>query len=342
MARGEQLIRQWKLLRLLQSRHFGVCLEDLIAELGSCKRTIQRDLKLLQGAGFPISFEQHLGEVGDRERRFWKLEHRFLESQNLVLSMVEVLSLLLSQQLLASLAGTPLGDGLKSVIGKIESVLSIKARGYFSDLEDVLIVKETVQPEFSAMYSSIESINRAISESRVLQIRYKSPRKSDGFSSAFHPYNLILHKNDLYCIGRVVAKDQIRTLKVRRLQALDLTEKKFTRPERFCLGGHLDGSFGIVYSGEYETVQARLSGWAATEVREHKWHPTQKIIGGTNDSLVVQFDLSNTMEFKTWLLSFGRHAKLLKPKHLVDELAEEIAQMNNSYAAGGTGKASHA
>lgn len=99
MARGEPLFRQWRLLKTLQSHRFGISSSELAERLECTKRTILRDLDLLQQAGFPISFEQR-----NFGKKFWKLTHGFVESEKLALSVTEMLSLFLSQQLLAPLS----------------------------------------------------------------------------------------------------------------------------------------------------------------------------------------------------------------------------------------------
>ena len=65
MARNEQLIRQHKLLQLLELSRFGRTLEelksDLIADLGLStlhERTVRRDLDALQAAGYDIQTDQ--------------------------------------------------------------------------------------------------------------------------------------------------------------------------------------------------------------------------------------------------------------------------------------------
>ncbi|MBU1694777.1 MAG: helix-turn-helix domain-containing protein, partial [Verrucomicrobia bacterium] len=62
MSRGDQLQRQWNLLRTLQTRGEGIPLQDLARELEVVERTIQRDLELLQKLGFPIEHEDD--EIG--------------------------------------------------------------------------------------------------------------------------------------------------------------------------------------------------------------------------------------------------------------------------------------
>lgn len=93
MARGDGLFRQWELIKVLQAHRYGVSTEELAARLECNKRTVQRDLTVLQDI-FPISFEQR-----DRGKRFWKLAHNAIESEQLQLTMTEMLSLFLSQKL---------------------------------------------------------------------------------------------------------------------------------------------------------------------------------------------------------------------------------------------------
>ena len=96
VACGEPLIRQWNLVKALQAYHYVISADDLTVRVGCSKRHVQRDLKILQEVGFPFSFEQR-----DFGKRYWKLLSRFVESEHLMLSMTEMLSLFLSRQLLA-------------------------------------------------------------------------------------------------------------------------------------------------------------------------------------------------------------------------------------------------
>jgi len=110
MARGESLFRQWELIKALQANRFGLSTEELAARLECTKRTVQRDLCVLQDI-FPIRREQR-----DHGKRFWKLANNTIESEQLQLTMTEMLSLFLSQQFLLPLAGTQFGDGLQTAI----------------------------------------------------------------------------------------------------------------------------------------------------------------------------------------------------------------------------------
>ena len=57
MARGDQLSRQWKMIRTLISSTYGKTVTELADTLGCTKRTVYRDLEALQAGGFPITTE---------------------------------------------------------------------------------------------------------------------------------------------------------------------------------------------------------------------------------------------------------------------------------------------
>ena len=51
MPRGDQLIRQWGVLNLIEAHHFGITIENLAKEVGCTTRTIRRNLEALESSG---------------------------------------------------------------------------------------------------------------------------------------------------------------------------------------------------------------------------------------------------------------------------------------------------
>ena len=326
MARGEPLFRQWQLLKTLQANRFGLSADDLAGRLGYSKRTVQRDLGVLQQVGFPISFEQR-----DFGKRFWKLTPQFIESEKLQLTVVEMISLFLSQQLLSPLAGTPFGDGLASALQKIKAVLPPSVLGYFADIEDTFLIKSLGQEDYSGKGKEIAILNDAILHERVLRITYRSTSRGSELTTTFHPYGMVLLSASLYCIGWLQEYGEVRTLKASRFRGVQRTENTFEKPATFSLVKHTYGAFGIFGPGKFQTIRARFTGWAAINVREHRWHQSQKIVSDTKKGLTAEFELSNTVEFKRWVLGFGRHAVVVKPRKLAKDIAEELTAARISY-----------
>ena len=326
MARGEPLIRQWNLLKTLQAHRFGICADDLAERLEYSKRQVQRDLKVLQQAGFPVSFEER-----DFGKRYWKLSPHFLESQDLIISVTEMLSLYLSQQFLSPLTGTELASGLATLLDKVKAFLPAMALRHFASFVDTLMVKSLAHPDYSRHDKEIRILNQAMAERRTLKIRYRSASKGRSLDTQFHPYGIVIFGASLYCIGYLTEYKEIRTLKVTRILGLELMQKTFNRPAAFSLQAYTQGSFGIFSSGETQTIKVKCTGWAATNVREQRWHSSQKIIKDTEDHVIVQFELANTTEFMRWTLGFGRHALVQQPKSLATRVADELQVAAGQY-----------
>ena len=70
---------------------------------------------------------------------------------------------------------------------------------------------------------------------------------------------------------------------------------------------------------------------AARDVRKMRWHPSQEIVKDTGQTVTASFLLDDTVEFKRWILSFGRHARILTPKSLADDICDEAHQITANY-----------
>ncbi len=325
MARGDGLFRQWELIKVLQAHRFGVSTDEIAARLECNKRTVQRDLGVLQDI-FPISYEQR-----DRGKRFWKMAYNTIESEELQLTMTEMLSLFLSQQLLLPLSGTQFGDGLQTALQKIRALLPARALTYFDGLDESFFIKNLANHDYSGQDKEIRIINEAILNQKTVKVIYRSASKGREVISEFHPYGMVLLHASLYCIGYLACYDEVRTLKVARIKGLTRLDKTFNKPLDFSLAGHFQGAFGVFQAKKKQKIRVEFTGWAATNVREMQWHPTQKIVKDAGDKVVATFDLGNTVEFKRWVLGFGLHARIISPKALAEDLRDEIQSMAKNY-----------
>lgn len=65
--RGNQIARQWRILRYIESSRIGLTAEEIAHRVGALLRTVYRDLSDLQTGGFPLYTEKE----GRHQR--WKL-----------------------------------------------------------------------------------------------------------------------------------------------------------------------------------------------------------------------------------------------------------------------------
>src|SRR6476661_6293684 len=131
--RNAEVIRQWQILREIESRRTGVTIHELATLVKVTTRTIRRDLQALQEAGFAIYDE---GEENETKR--WRLEIQPFRTVQEGLSVSDVAALYLSRSVVEGLPGWPLADELRAAFAKIERSLNPRMREFLATLPHVL------------------------------------------------------------------------------------------------------------------------------------------------------------------------------------------------------------
>src|SRR3989338_6157371 len=136
MPRGNQLARQWRLLQHLD-RPAGITVADAARELGCVVRTIWRDLRVLEDAGFPIYDEK----APDGQHGLWRVREEFKRRLPLKLSLAELAALLMSRELLGPAGASVRGPAVASAFDKIAEVLSRDAVGLLERMRETIGIR---------------------------------------------------------------------------------------------------------------------------------------------------------------------------------------------------------
>lgn len=341
MARGEQIVRHWRLLQMLQCRGTGLTLRELTEELDVSERTIQRDIEFLQEVGFPVEFEED-----DAARRHWRLPHDYFQSAPLVLSLTEAISLHLAGHLFAPLAGTQFATGLDAILGKIRSRIPGPALDYFRALDEMFYVRRIGLTDYAQHAETIECLTAAAREGRTVAVAYQSLWRKAAYETRLDPYGIVYFDADLFVVGQSHRAAAIRVFKISRIGQAELTDARFDRPPDFNLADYFRSSFGIVQDdGEPIEVEVHFDGPAAALVEERMWHESQKLdwlpaqetlFDSASDGpgpLRAVFRLSNLVEFKRWLKGFGETAEVVRPAWLRTTLRDELLATARRYGA---------
>ena len=109
IMRGDQLSRQWRILRQLEVNRHGLTATE-IAEMGGISlRTAYRDLDDLQLAGFPLYSEKRAG------CRCWKFVDTYKSNLPFPFTYTELMSLHMSRDLFKIFKGTVFFESLESL-----------------------------------------------------------------------------------------------------------------------------------------------------------------------------------------------------------------------------------
>lgn len=327
MPRGDSLKRQWSLVQALQSHRYGLTLDELAEHQACNRRTIQRDINVLREVGLPINYQV----VDQQGQRRYTLPHGYLDNSGLLLTITEALSLYLAKAFMAPVAGTSLGEAFNNLVSRIEQTLSPKTLRHFRDLQALLLVLPTGQPDYSHSKDIVAAVDTAIRERRALKITYHSQWRGEDYATEVHPYGLVFWQSDLYLVAYSSRAGDLRSFKVTRIRQAQLTTKPFTRPDDFDLEDYFSSSISISRGGEPFDATIRFTGPAIALLTERRWHPSQRIIEQSDKHILVKLRLSDAIGLKQWVRSFGQHAELLTPDRLRCQLRDELTATAQLY-----------
>lgn len=312
-----RLKRLLRLIFRLSQTQSGLPLADIAEVEGCTERTCRRDLLLLKKIGLPL--HEHSGE---HNRKYWCIAP---EAQNLQCSLFELLSLYMGRRLLEPFAGTPFFDGIHAVFQRMESRLFSGAALFQAQLAEVFHLSSPGSSDYSARAHLIDQLLQAIQQRRILLMDYRKPGEAAATQYRIQPWSLAAHRGSLYIIAWSEYAQDVRHFKVDRIEALQLLHKKFQIPDSFSVQAWLEGSFGL-FSPENRSyrIEIEFHGTAAETVRESRWHPNQRFTTKPDGRTIMSLNLRSLHEIKSWVLSFGSQARVLKPGLLVRMVREEL------------------
>ncbi|HZZ70869.1 MAG TPA: WYL domain-containing protein [Pirellulales bacterium] len=320
--RQTRIVRLLQLIGLLQAgRNHNV--NSLAQESGVSRRQVFRDLKLLQEAGLPLIFDQETGCYQFRGKSY-------LPPTNFTAE--EALAVIVLCHEMGEKRGVPFLTPARAAATKLESSLPLKLREQLRKLTNAIQIRfppGTEQTEQGPIY---QVLVEAIGECRAVRIYYDSFSEHKDLVTKLNPYRLLYSRHSWYVIGRSSMHAETRTFNVARIRKLEMTSDRFRMPKHFRLEQYLGNAWHLIpESGKDQLVHVRFMPPVARNVAEVTWHPTQRCEFNPDGSLEFQVTVSGLSEICWWILGYGFHAEVLKPKALRERVADMTAKMAQLY-----------
>ena len=305
----------------LKARHFPNC-RKIADELEVSPKTIQRDIDFMRDRlGLPI--EYHPQEFG-----FYYTE-AVTGFPSIEVSEGEITALLVAQKALAQYQGTPFERPLHSAFRKLTDGLKDRVSFSWNDLEDAISFRSA-----GASVSDLElfeGVSKAVLRSVELEFEYRKLQSSGYEPRRVRPYHLGCLENQWYLFAEDLERRQLRTFALPRMRKVALTSKRFVRPADFSIAEVLSGSFGVHSAGKTQRIRLRFDPFAARLVAERRWHDSQRVRENADGSILLEMELGGLEEIERWILSWGRHARVLAPKELVARVRDEARRIVDLY-----------
>src|SRR3990172_7179341 len=312
MARGDQLSRQWRLIRFLD-RPNGFTVDQAAQELGCTVRTVWRDLDVLQKANFPLYDEK------DGRRVRFRLVDGFRAKLPAPFTLSEVVALLMSRDLLAPVAGSVLATSVHEAFEKMRALLPDKARKLLDEMRAVVGVRDLGSKLLLGAADFLTDINQALLERWTVEIDYFAFSKQEERTRFVDPYHLTLHRGGLYLIGYCHTRKDLRIFAVERIRRLKVTDRHFTVPADFDPKRYLEGAWGVM-RGQQVKIRVIFSQKISPSIQEPIFHPSQSLRWLQDKRLEMTLKVGDTPDIRRWLLGFGPETEVVEPAGLREAL----------------------
>src|SRR5256712_9931776 len=323
MGRNAQLIRQWAILKQIETNRWTTILDMAEAHIVSTK-TIRRDLAALMEAGFPLYDERYEGKV------YWRLNEEYRGLPLATLSLSETAALYFSKKLVVNLAAPPFSDDIASAFGKIESALPDRNIKFLDSLDNMISVRADAPKDLEHQKIRIRNLMEAIGEEVKVKMQYFSVHSQQKKMYTIHPYRLMYFRGGLYLFALVEEYKQIRTFAIERIESIEKTRDAFEKPADFSVESYLESAFGVVKEEPFD-VEIVFNKEIAEYVRSRVWHPSQQVREIGDGRIRMKMHVGGEFELGSWILSFGSSAVVVSPDRLRRRVEAELARALDNY-----------
>lgn len=323
MPRNDRIIRQWHLLRVLESSS-GLTMQELADRLPEDylrhHRTVRRDLEALEAVGFPLVNDRVDGQVR------WRLMDGFHKIPAMSFSPTELMALVLSRSLLKPLEGTQVQAALDSALQKATAVLPPASHEYLQQIQSVFAVGLGSHKQYREHRQTIDLLTQAIDKRRTVQIRYFSASRLRATRREVDPYRLWYAAGGLYLVGYCHLRKEPRMFAVERIRSVTPTDHPYQLPLGFNLEAFVQDALTVM-RGPRINVELLFDKPTSAWAKDRTWHPSQEAMLRKDGRMTMTLQVADSRELLGWILSFGSGVQVLKPDHLRKAVQNEARKL---------------
>lgn len=290
--------RRLKLLLILQSRKKEITVNYLANYFEVSRRTIFRDLRILQDMEVPVAYDENQGYTIPRGYSI----------PPLMFSPKEIATIMVGLSFVKSQQDNQMLTDAKAVEIKIQNVVPPELK----ELMNVLDNKVIIDPYLSLGLPKKEGgdwylISNAIANGSSIKFTYEKKVR------ILSPLTLVYYSDHWNVIGHNEESDDIRNFKLDKISILSLHDKKHaSQNTTYSISD-------LIYrdSGKQTDIKLRVKEEAWSEFR--RTCPSKiNNINVIDRSFECEIKFDNLNYINKWLLRFGDEIMILSPAELID------------------------
>jgi predicted DNA-binding transcriptional regulator YafY len=283
-----------------------VTTRELAEEFNVSMRTVQRDLEILNSAGFFLS---------SPKRGIYQFEEGYsLKKVELTNEEASLLSFLYD---VSKSLGKKFEESFQKILKKV--IQKEYEFPFYAKIPESANLKEN--------YPFLENLEEAICENQKVKIKYQKDQEIKTFTIC--PLKLIYYDGFWYLLSQIESKGWLLKFRLENIKEVELLDEYFVEPEN--LKTMLEQSMNIWFSEKKKNkVLLKIDKEVAPFFKQRKYFPYQKIIKENKDSsLIIEAKVSDYMEAIPTILGWIPHISVIKPKEMKEQIKERISNYIN-------------
>lgn len=324
LNRAYKNIKTDRTARLLKIEHIfyqnpkGLMIDKIARLCHVSKRTTYRDLKALESElGVPI------WEEGSKRGI---MEGHFLPPIHFTLP--EALNIFLAARLMLNYAHW-YDPNIASTFIKLNSIVSPMLR---EQIQNTMNWMQKL-PRNEMYLGILATLAEAWLSQHRVKISYKALASERPTERIIEPYFIepAAPGHSSYIIAYCRRTNSIRTFKIERIEAIELTAEPYTISRDFNANEFLGSSWGIVVKGEIKTIKLKFNPELARIMEETIWHSSQILEPQNDGSMIMILRLTDTMELRSWILGWGEKVEVLEPVEIREKVIKTAKAILDVY-----------
>jgi len=265
-------------------------------------------------------------EVIDGERYYWSVKQPQLKS--LKFTPEELQHLAMCRDLVSHLMPVSIQNEIESTLLKATAFAETEV---LPDFGATVGVQFKGRIDYSPYHEQIKELVVASSEKRFCKVLYETALSPEPKEYLYAPYKLLSYRESLYTHGWLFRDPADAepaheiTFAIQRIKGLEVLDDVHNVDE---IPPEPKG-FGVIDHEDFR-VKVKFDKSVARYIKERVWSEDQTIKQYKNGNIDLEFTANSWWEVKSWVLSFGRNAKVVLPKLLRDEVLEEAQAIVDS------------
>ena len=324
MSRAQNKTERWmEIEALLLSHPEGLTQSEIARRLGVHRSIINRDMYDF-GKNFSI-INHDDGRISiDRSAYLVKVAFTLHEAMSVHLAARLMATRMDKHNPHAASALRKLGVSLERLAPRISDHVKQSAD----------VMDEADQRQDPRYLEVLERLTLAWAEQRKAKVWHRSEKTGKVFEYLLCPYFIEPYAvgQTTHVIGRNDPQGKMRTLKIERIERVELTSDRYEIPADFDPRVLLSAAWGIWYT-ENEPVEVTLKFHprVAARVRETRWHRSEDVTELQDGSILWKAKVAEPQEMIPWIRAWGADCEVVEPRELREALMGEAKVMAEMY-----------